>query len=85
MLAYVKQNRVDLCIVHKLDRLARNRADDVAIHLALRQAGVTLVSVSPSSGSATANSTPTSAWTETKKPCPPDHGGRVGSSTEWWS
>ncbi|WP_165310669.1 recombinase family protein [Microbacterium protaetiae] len=45
MLSYIKSNRVDLCIVHKLDRLARNRADDVAIHLALRQAGVTLVSV----------------------------------------
>jgi DNA invertase Pin-like site-specific DNA recombinase len=45
MLAYIKANHVDLCIVHKLDRLARNRADDVAIHLALKQAGVTLVSV----------------------------------------
>jgi len=41
---FIKSNRVDLCIVHKLDRLARNRADDVAIHLALRQAEVTLVS-----------------------------------------
>lgn len=45
MLTYIKSNRVDLCIVHKLDRLARNRADDVAIHLALKEAGVTLVSV----------------------------------------
>lgn len=45
MLAYVKANRVSYCIVHKLDRLARNREDDVAIHLALRQAGVMLVSV----------------------------------------
>ncbi|EPD83238.1 hypothetical protein HMPREF1529_02611 [Microbacterium sp. oral taxon 186 str. F0373] len=45
MLSYIKSNQVDLCIVYKLDRLARNRADDVAIHLALRQAGVTLVSV----------------------------------------
>ncbi len=32
--------------MHKVDRLARNRADDVAIHLALRDAGVTLVSAS---------------------------------------
>jgi site-specific DNA recombinase len=46
MLAYVRENRVKYVIVHKVDRLARNRADDVAIHLALRQAGVTLVSVS---------------------------------------
>ncbi len=45
MLSFIKTNRVDLCIVHKLDRLARNREDDVAIHLALRQAGVTLASV----------------------------------------
>lgn len=35
---------VAYCIVHKVDRLARNRADDVAIHLALREAGVMLVS-----------------------------------------
>lgn len=32
------------CIVHKVDRLARNRLDDVEIHLALIEAGVTLVS-----------------------------------------
>jgi site-specific DNA recombinase len=44
MIAYVKTHRVAYCIVHKIDRLARNRADDVAIHLALQAAGVTLVS-----------------------------------------
>ena len=46
LLAYVREQQVDYCIVHKLDRLARSRADDVAIHFALTQAGVTLVSVS---------------------------------------
>jgi site-specific DNA recombinase len=46
MLAYVRENPVNYCIVHKLDRLARSGADDVAIHFALRQAGVTLVSTS---------------------------------------
>jgi len=46
MLAYVREYHVDFCIVHKLDRLARSRADDVAIHFALKQAGVTLVSTS---------------------------------------
>ncbi len=46
MLAWVREHQVDYCIVHKLDRLARSRADDVAIHFALTQAGVTLVSVS---------------------------------------
>ena len=46
MLAYVREQHVDYCIVHKLDRLARSRADDVAIHFALKQAGVTLVSTS---------------------------------------
>ncbi|MEZ4588681.1 MAG: recombinase family protein [Gemmatimonadales bacterium] len=44
MIQYVKQHRIAYCIVHKVDRLARNRADDVTIHLALKQAGVILVS-----------------------------------------
>jgi site-specific DNA recombinase len=46
MLAYVAEHPVKYVIVHKVDRLARNRADDVAINLALKQAGVELVSVS---------------------------------------
>lgn len=37
---------VDAVIVHKLDRLARNLHDDVVIGVALRRAGVRLVSVS---------------------------------------
>jgi DNA invertase Pin-like site-specific DNA recombinase len=49
MLAYVAENPVKYCIVHKLDRLARSRADDVAIHFALKQAGVTLVSTARTS------------------------------------
>ncbi len=44
MIEYVKANHVAYCIVHKVDRLARNRADDVSIHLALKEAGVMLVS-----------------------------------------
>ena len=44
MIEYVKTNHVAYCIVHKVDRLARNRADDVAIHVALKDAGVMLVS-----------------------------------------
>ena len=44
MIQYVQTHNVSYCIVHKVDRLARNRADDVAIHLALRDAGVMLVS-----------------------------------------
>jgi DNA invertase Pin-like site-specific DNA recombinase len=44
MIEYVKTHPVAYCIVHKVDRLARNRADDVAIHLALRDAGVMLIS-----------------------------------------
>ncbi len=35
---------IDYVIVHKVDRLARSRIDDVAITLALKKAGVTLVS-----------------------------------------
>ena len=45
MLAYVKTHRLDYVIVHKLDRMARNRLDHLLIKLALREAGVTLVSV----------------------------------------
>ncbi len=37
---------IDFVIVHKVDRLARNRADDVAIGLTIRQSGAQLVSVS---------------------------------------
>ncbi len=44
MVKYVKQHKVAYCIVHKIDRLARTRADDVTIHLALQQTGVLLVS-----------------------------------------
>ncbi|WP_338065679.1 recombinase family protein [Mycetocola reblochoni] len=48
MLAFLAATRVQFCIVHKLDRLARNRADDVKIHEALINAGVTLVSATES-------------------------------------
>lgn len=48
MLKYVREHRIAYCIVHKVDRLARNRSDDVAIHLALREAGVILVSATES-------------------------------------
>ena len=44
MVKYVKQHKVAYYIAHKIDRLARNRADDVTIHLAFQQAGVLLVS-----------------------------------------
>ena len=48
MLAFVQATRVQFCIVHKLDRLARNRSDDVKIQEALLAAGVTLVSATES-------------------------------------
>jgi DNA invertase Pin-like site-specific DNA recombinase len=44
LLAYVTTHPVAYCIVHKIDRLARNRLDDAMIHYELRQAGVMLVS-----------------------------------------
>ena len=46
LLAFVAEQQVSYVIVHKLDRLARNRFDDVEINLALKKAGVTLVSCS---------------------------------------
>lgn len=45
-LADKSQAAISYVIVHKLDRLARDRADDVALLLAIRQAGAQLVSVS---------------------------------------
>lgn len=46
MLAYIAKNPVSYVIVHKLDRLARDRTDDVAILMAIKSAGAVLVSVS---------------------------------------
>jgi site-specific DNA recombinase len=46
MLKDVKTVRPDYVIVHKIDRLARNREDDIAINLLLRKHGVKLISCS---------------------------------------
>ena len=43
-----QQGGIDYVIVHKIDRLARNRADDVEIQIAIERAGAQLVSVSES-------------------------------------
>ncbi len=49
MLGLLHEHRdVDYVIVHKVDRLARNRADDVQIQLAIERAGARLISVSES-------------------------------------
>ena len=45
MLVYLAENPVSAVIVHKIDRLARNRADDVQITLAIQNSGARLVSV----------------------------------------
>jgi site-specific DNA recombinase len=44
MLKYVEEHRISTVIVHKVDRLARNRVDDVEINLALTASGSQLVS-----------------------------------------
>jgi site-specific DNA recombinase len=47
LLDFIKEDgQIDYVIVHKVDRLARNRADDVAIVMQIRAAGAQLVSVS---------------------------------------
>jgi site-specific DNA recombinase len=49
MLALLAEHKdIDYVIVHKVDRLARNRADDVQIQLGIERAGARLVSVSES-------------------------------------
>ena len=50
MLAYVKENAITYVVVHKIDRLARNLADDVTINLALKAAGSKLESVTENIG-----------------------------------
>jgi site-specific DNA recombinase len=45
MLRYLREQPVDYVIVHKLDRLARSRADDVAITAAIVASGSRLISV----------------------------------------
>jgi Resolvase, N terminal domain len=44
MLQYLQDNPTHYVIAHKVDRLARNRIDDVEINLAIRQAGATFMS-----------------------------------------
>lgn len=44
MLAYIKEHPVDYVIVHKVDRLARNRLDDAQIHWAIKETGAELIS-----------------------------------------
>jgi DNA invertase Pin-like site-specific DNA recombinase len=46
MLKYIAEHPVSYVIVHKLDRLARDRADDVTLLMAIKAAGAALVSVS---------------------------------------
>jgi site-specific DNA recombinase len=45
MLKELRAKKVNYVVVHKIDRLARNRADDVAINAAIAKAGAKLVSV----------------------------------------
>lgn len=46
MLAYLREHAVQYVIVHKVDRLARSRADDVVITMEIKQSGAALVSCS---------------------------------------
>jgi site-specific DNA recombinase len=45
MLSELRAKRIDYVIVHKIDRLARNRADDVEINSMIARAGAKLISV----------------------------------------
>jgi len=45
LLKFVRESPPTYVVVHKIDRLARNRVDDVAINLEFKTAGVQLVSV----------------------------------------
>jgi DNA invertase Pin-like site-specific DNA recombinase len=46
MLSMLEETKdIDFCVVHKVDRLARNRQDDILITIAIQKAGTRLVSV----------------------------------------
>lgn len=49
MLTYIANNHLDCVIVHKVDRLARNRVDDVEINVILQRHGAQLVSCTETS------------------------------------
>jgi site-specific DNA recombinase len=51
VLAYIQEHPVDYVIVHKLDRLARSRADDIAITQAIRDTGARRISSTESTDS----------------------------------
>ena len=46
MLRHLRETSVQFVIVHKVDRLARSRADDIAITVEIQKSGATLVSCS---------------------------------------
>ena len=46
MLSFIKEHKVQHVIVHKIDRLARNRVDDVEINIQISAVGAQLVSCS---------------------------------------
>lgn len=48
MLRYIKENTIDFVVVHKVDRLARNRTDDNTISTAITESRATLISASES-------------------------------------
>ncbi len=48
MLSYIAENSVDYVVVHKVDRLARNRAHDSSIATTIAETGAKLVSASES-------------------------------------
>lgn len=45
MPAYLGEHGADYAIVHKIDRLARDRTDDALIHFKIKSAGAAPVSV----------------------------------------
>ncbi|MEX5710561.1 recombinase family protein [Parafrankia sp. FMc6] len=45
LLKYIKRNRIDFLVVHKIDRWARQKEDDVVLGMQLAKAGVKLISV----------------------------------------
>lgn len=70
MLEYIQERPVDFVIVHKIDRLARNRADDSAITKTILGAGAYLVSRPRQSARPRAGSCCMGSWHRSRSSTP---------------
>lgn len=83
MLEYIQDRPVDFVIVHKIDRLARSRADDAAITRTIQNTGAYLVSATEAISTTPSGSCRMGSWLDRRVLLPePRHRGDEGNATE---